>query len=225
MKKKIYYQVLSVISVAALSIAITGCNSSVKSDNLETIPKEKQIQEIQVQESIIEVAEDYIEGEVELPVVSNLSNAKVQDKINAAINNDIMGFVDNQKDLTEVYRENKDFTKLIISVKSKVTFKSDNLISVLISKKVKDEGNYSSENKTTYTFDLKTGKKVLLYKLINGSEDYKDTIKNYIEEKYDEKENIRKFDIKDNQYYLSENKLFIFLEEFIINEESKQDDE
>lgn len=220
MKKKKFYHALSLVTVAALSIAIIGCSPTVKSDSLQTIPKE-----IQVQENTIKVSEDYIEGEAKLPVISNLSDAKAQDKINATLKNDIMGFVDNQKDLTEVYKQNKDFTKLIISVDSKVTFKSDNLISMLISKKVKDEGNYSFENKTAYTFDLKTGKKVLLDKLISANEDYRETIKNYIEEKYEGKDNIRKFDVKDNQYYLGENKLFIFLREYIINEESKQNDE
>lgn len=96
---------------------------------------------------------------------------------------------------------------------------------MLISKKVKDEGNYSFENKTAYTFDLKTGKKVLLDRLINGSEDYKETIKNFIEENYEEKNNIRKSDIKENQYYLGENKLFIFLREYVLNDEPNPYDE
>lgn len=220
MKKKLFYQTLSLVTVVALSVSMTGCHSSAKADSMQVITNE-----MQVKEKTVKVSEDYVEGEIKVPVISNLSDSKVQDKINSTLKNDIMKFVDEQKSSSEYYKEDKDFTKLLISVDSKVTFKSDNLISMLISKKVNDGKDYSFENKVAYTFDLKTGKNVYLDELINGNEDYKETIKNYIEGKYKSKSNIRKSDIRDNQYYLGDGKLFIFFQEYVANEESNGKDE
>lgn len=191
MKKKSFYQTLTLVLIATLCIPMTGCYSSANANS---------------------------------PQVAK-NDVQVQEKINSTLKNDIMKFVDEQKSSSEYYKEDKNFTKLSVSADSKVTFKSDNLISILISKKVKDEKDYSFENKTAYTFDLKTGRNVSLDKLINGSKDYKETIKNYIEEKYETKSNIRKSDIRDNQYYLGDGKLFIFFQEYVTNEESNEKDE
>ncbi|SCG84412.1 hypothetical protein DW1_2852 [Proteiniborus sp. DW1] len=220
MKRKPFKKVMILALTAVVSLSTIGCQPSVKAETYKVARED-----IQVNEEALNISEENIEGEVKIPSMLNLSDSVVQDKINATLKDDIMSFVDSQKYLGEHYKEGNDPSKLLIDVSSEITFKGQDLVSILILKQSKYEENYTYKIKTAYTFDLNTGKNISLDKLINGNEDYRETIRSYIEKNYKEKSNIRKSDIKDNQYYLRDGKLYIFFNGYGFDEEVNDKDQ
>lgn len=220
MKRKSLKKAMILALIAVASLSTIGCQPSIKADTYQETKED-----IQVKEETLNISEENVKGEVKIPSISNLSDNVVQDKINATLKDDIMGFVDEQRYLGEYYKETNDSSKLLIEVSSEVTFKDHNLLSLVISKMVQYDESYTYKIKTAYTFDFKTGRSISLDKLINGHEDYKETIRSYIEENYKDKSNIRKSDIIDNQYYLRDGKLYIFFNGYGFDEEVNEKDE
>lgn len=220
MKKKICRQVIGLVLIGSMAVAVTACHSSARAEVFQEVKKD-----IRVNEEVLHISENYIEGKAKIPVVSNISNIKIQDKINTILKNDVVSFVEEQKNSSMNYKEDESFTKLSIDADYEVTYKSDNLISILITKKTQDQKDYNFSTKTAYNFDLNTGKKVTLDKVINGEEDYKQVIKKYIQEKYTEKNNIRTSEVNEEQFYLRDKNIVVFLREFAFNEEIKGKDE
>jgi len=213
LKRKLVYKAVVLALTSVMALSAVGCQPSSKAGVIEATTED-----IQVKEETLSISEEYIEGSIKIPSIINLADNKVQDRINATLKNDIMDFIDQQKSLSEYYKDTENPSKLLINVSSKVTFKNQDLISMLILKEVSYGEHSAYKVKTAYTFDFNIGRRITLDKLVNGKEDYKETIKNYITENYKEKSDIRKADIMDNQYYLTDGKLNIFFGEYIYDE-------
>ncbi|QEK11624.1 DUF4163 domain-containing protein [Crassaminicella thermophila] len=222
MKKNIC-RVISVLMIGSICIFSTACTSTVSKAAGTKIQAEKN-QEIKIKTKTLKLDEKYLIGDVEIPVFSNFMNKEVEERINNYFEKNATDFIDMQMESAKLMKKEDGFKKNKIASNFKVTYKDKNLVSVIINKNVDN----SFRIKDCYTLDLNTGKQIFLYRLFDPMKDYKQIIKNYVEEDMKKKGKeyfLSKSDIKDNQYYLKENSLVIYLNQYETNFENEDYDE
>jgi hypothetical protein len=215
MNRKFFLKRIGIILIGCSCLFSMAC-TSVKAD-IQSNVKNEQMQGVPVKKEIIKINEDYIQGNISIPIVKNLKNQKSQEKINTLLKENIMNFVNSEKEYTESI-EQKNTEKILVTVTYEITYNQQGLISVLIHKNAQKGKDYTFAVKDAFTIDLNTGKPVNLYQLFDPKEDYKQKIKDYIVKKHNNATLLRKQDIKNDQYYLKDNKIIIYFDPYLLNE-------
>lgn len=136
--------------------------------SVTTIPKE------------ITETKKYISEDLRIPTFHGIKNSKVQTQINNSIENDIMEFKKQLEESSEEYgmeaeKAGKAFKPYIISNNYNVTYNKNNILSVSILYHEYINGRHSYI-RSTYNYDLVTGKSLGLKDLFKPESHYKDLI-------------------------------------------------
>ncbi|MBF8983604.1 DUF3298 and DUF4163 domain-containing protein [Lutibacter sp. B2] len=219
MNKKMFYKVAGSIILGSLCIFSTACIPTAKADSQMV---KNQSAEITAKQMSID--ENYITGDINIPVISKLQDKNVEKKVNEIFEKDINEFVDEKVTMAkrDYKEENKDDQKEEVNVTYKVAYQNENLVSIVIDKKAKQGKNNTFTIRKGYTIDLKSGKQVNLYHLFDSREEYKNIIKSFAKDKG--KELINR-EILDDNYYIKEGSVVIYIDGYIIGESDKIDSE
>lgn len=223
MEKKNLYRMAGTMIIGSMLVLSAGCSPAIsKAENTDS--KLEQKQEMEVQAKKIKINEKYITGSIQIPVVSKLSNKEVEERINQFFENVAADFTDMQKQSAQyLYPENsQDYTPKHILLTYQVTYKNENMMSVMMEKQISQGKDFAYTFRDGYNIDLNSGKTVPLYRLFDPQEDYKQVIKDHIEEqleKYGKQVSILKSDISDYRYYLKDSGLVIYFDPYKIDVE------
>ena len=220
--KKMFYKIAGSIILGSLCMFSTACTSSDATAKADSQIVKNQSAEITTNQ--INIDENYITGDIKIPVISNLQDKDAEKKLNDIFAKDINEFVDEQVNIAKRdYKEgNKDDQKHALNVTYKVAYKNENLVSVVIDKKAKQGKNNTFTIRKGYTIDLNSGKQVALYHLFDSKEDYKKVIKDFVRDKGKELTNR---EILDENYYIKEGSVVIYTDTYIMGESDKADSE
>lgn len=220
MNKKLFFKAVGLLLIGSMCVFGIAC-SPVKSKaaKVESQKVDKQETEIIVKE--IKIDEKYITANANIPVISNMKNKAIEKRINNLFENDIKDFLDMQVQSAKyLYKEgDKDYIKDKIAISYETTYQNEDIVSLVIEKRMNEDKEYPYTLKNFYNIDLNSGKQIPLSRLIDSSEDYKQVIKDYIDKNLKdgkEKIYIGKSKIKENKYYLKDKSIFVYFEPYEI---------
>lgn len=206
MKKLVIYLLL-------LSFVLMGCSGEKK--------EKLQASELTDKYQLVTQSEELSEGQstmsLSYPVVKDLIDKRIEDKINETIRNR----VDEYKGLCGLGEDLG--IKETSTIRYEVPYKSEEKLSIKFYIESKMEDEMSDIIIDTYTFDLNSAEDLFLSELFKNKK-YKERINSIIKEKFDglEVETIKEFEsIEDLQgYYLKANSLVIYFQtlEYTIEE-------
>ncbi len=142
-----------------------------------------QKQSYQVLTKEIKKNKGYALIDVKVAQVSGLKNKNVEKRINRLLQDKATEFIDRESQSAKyLYKQDKSVAKPTRLVSAyDVTYKGNDLISIVIENTTEGEGQYSYTLTEGYTVDLKTGKTVLLSQLFDEKEDYQNIIKEFVD--------------------------------------------
>ncbi|WZL71832.1 DUF4163 domain-containing protein [Clostridiaceae bacterium 35-E11] len=229
MENKIMYQVAGTVIIGGMLIFSVGCTPTIsKAENAAS--KVEQKQGLEVQKKEIKVNEKYITGSVQIPVISKLLNKEAENRINQFFQNMADDFIKMQIQSAQYrYQDNskEDIVDNIL-LTSKVTYKSEDMMSVKVEKQIRQGKDFVYALHDGYNIDLNSGKTLALYQLFDSQEDYKQVIKDYVEEqckKNGKQITILKSSIRDHQYYVKENGIVVYFNPYEVGVEDTKDAE
>lgn len=177
---------------------------------------------IRIQDRIIDERNAYIIEHLKIPELKGMSNKSVQENINTSIESDILEFKRQMEEAAiEAYNksqeEGRGFEPYIISTIYEFTYNEDNIISVsIIYHQYLNKSNYYI--RTTYNYNINTGKSLALEDLFKAGVDYialiNNAIRRYIRMNPGEysQETIEEFEgvAPDQPFYLEDKKIAMF---------------
>ncbi|QZY53950.1 DUF3298 and DUF4163 domain-containing protein [Crassaminicella profunda] len=211
--KKIVYKAVGIMLILSLCISTAAC-SLIEEKGVKAAEQTIKNQPIEITAKEIKVDEEYIKGDIKIPVISKLSNKDVEERINELFENDITEFMEfNIQSAKNAYDKNKEeHEKENITSDYEVAYKNENLISIIIKQKVNEEKPYTHPTEDYYNIDLNTGKQIAFDRLFNKDEDYNELLIDYIKKEYNKKEKdlyMCLSNTKDVFYYLRDQKIII----------------
>lgn len=177
---------------------------------------------IKVQDKKINESKEYIKANLLYPMLSGIENTSVQENINNSIESDIMEFkkqmdLDAREGWQKAKDENKAFDPYIISTVYEITYNQNDIVSIsIIYNEYVNKRNYFI--RTSYNFNIKTGKSLSIGSLFKEGIDYQNIINNQIRaeilknpQKY-RPETIKDFEgiAKDQPFYLQNGNIVIY---------------
>lgn len=132
----------------------------------------------------IKTEKKYISEDLRIPILNGIKNIKIQNKINTSLQDDVLEFQRQMEEAADedgsrAEKKGKKFIKYIISNNSSITYNKNNIISIsnLIYEFVNGRHSYI---RSTYNFDINTGKSLGLRDLFNPGTPYRELINNEI---------------------------------------------
>jgi hypothetical protein len=181
MNKKIAKAICStvIVGLSVFCMAYAADTYQSSQSTKEIIQK----QSYQVLTKEIKKNKGYALIDVKVAQVSGLKNKNVEKRINRLLQDKATEFIDRESQSAKyLYKQDKSVAKPTRLVSAyDVTYKGNDLISIVIENTTEGEGQYSYTLTEGYTVDLKTGKTVLLSQLFDEKEDYQKVIKKFID--------------------------------------------
>lgn len=214
----------AIILVFLLGLAVAGCSGQ----QLEKRSAGNTMAPVTITAQEIKQDKTNIAVDLKIPVISGMKNQAVQNKINAQLAEDAKNFagqVEKQADeeMPRIRKSGSAVNGYTVRTSYEVTYNKNGLLSIPFMFMQYTGGAHGLEVKRPYNFDLSNGKNLTLGDLFKPGTDYKGMINAEIKKqiqanqgKYFSGQNGFQ-GIKDNQdYYLSDNALVIYFQEYEI---------
>lgn len=223
MKNKNLTKIVAMAIIGSMCMMTTACSVAQGDQVSQTRQKSE------VKTESIKIDKAYLKGKINYPVISNLNNKDVESTINDFLKKDVSDFIKGQDEYCKsIYeKDEENYKKRNIKYQYERTYQDDHIVSLKIENILKDKNEEKPfVMKDFYTFDLRTGKRVYLYKLFDSKENYKQVIKEVAEEQLrkDEKNYVvKKISINDDQYYIKDKHIVVHVDGYKISPEEHDD--
>lgn len=128
---------------------------------------------------------EYVQVNLNIPVLTIIDDKKISTKINDEIYNDVLiwrnELTEEAKSYNSDYKNsNIEFSPFILDTKYKVTYNKNNILSITMLYYQYSGGAHGLTTEKSYNFNLKTGEIIKLENLFKSSFDYNTKINQYI---------------------------------------------
>lgn len=143
---------------------------------------------IKIENKNIKETTDYVQVNLNIPILTIIGDKKISTKINDEIYNDVLVWrnelTEEAKSYNNDYKNyNIEFSPFILDTKYKVTYNKNNILSIPMLYYQYSGGAHGLTTEKSYNFNLKTGEVIKLENLFRDGFDYNTKINQYIKDK------------------------------------------
>lgn len=172
---------------------------------------------------VIRNTNKYISEDLKIPILNGIKDTKIQNKINASLEDDIMEFKRQMEEAADedglkAEKKGKKFINYAISNNSTITYNKNNIISIsnLYYESINDKNSYI---RATYNLNTDTGLSIGLKDLFKSGTPYRELINNEIRKQLAANKDIYTTDaaenfkgiVEDQPFYLEDGNIVLFV--------------
>lgn len=202
MKKMVYLGLVSVLAIGTYSFvsaqnndldkdkkiykntkieAVKLTDSSIKSTEVKEVVENNKQKSIEITTKEIISKNEIIDIDLQIPVINNLENEKIQSKINKILYKEAVELKNEiekmaQNDSEEFKKQGWSFRPYMVNTRYEVSYNKKDILSLSVVYWQYTGGAHGNYNKAAYNFDLKTGKLISLKDLFKEGVKYKEII-------------------------------------------------